>query len=255
MLESTGHEAGFAANAVSVHAFWIVGIKRAGSCLGSVTATLLVFACPAPLMYLTSRLAPCALLVFACVETVNDGLNARFAQSAAWKRLDTFALAPWVLVIVPATDRGSQLVGLNMKCSRSTVTLTVLICRGMPCRIVGNGSLTIVTCAVCGSIASAERTTTGWPSSSRSNGPATAGTATLKPNGAPLYGPVKNTWPETVTGSGPAPACTVTCPIKLPAPHVPRLACGSGQRSTPFRSAESRGGVLTVRPARFCSWS
>src|SRR5580658_10098893 len=78
-LESAGHDAGFAANAVSVHAFWIVGMRRAGSSLGSVTATLWVFACPSPLVYFTSRLAPLALLLFAWVETVNEGLNARFA--------------------------------------------------------------------------------------------------------------------------------------------------------------------------------
>ena len=41
------------------------------------------------------------MLVWACVETVNTGLNASAAQLAAWKRLETLALVPWVLGAVP----------------------------------------------------------------------------------------------------------------------------------------------------------
>ena len=57
----------------------------------------------------------------------------------------------------------------------------------MPLTNVGNGSLVIVTSAVCGSTSIFERTTT-LP---RLNGPATAGVTTSRPNGAPSYGPVR----------------------------------------------------------------
>ena len=45
MFDPAGHDAGFAANVASVHACWIV-VSRAGSCLGSTTATLWMFASP-----------------------------------------------------------------------------------------------------------------------------------------------------------------------------------------------------------------
>ncbi len=75
ITEPAGQPAGFAANVASGHACWIV-VNREGSCLGSFTATLRMFAC-APWGYptLTVRLAPFFLLVFACVETVKEGLN------------------------------------------------------------------------------------------------------------------------------------------------------------------------------------
>ena len=80
-------------------------------------------------------------------------------------------------VIGPLNPSGAQFVGLNVNPGRSSVTLTVLICNGMPSRIVGNGSLTTVACAVCGSIRIAPLTTT----IPRLNGPATAGTCTTSP--------------------------------------------------------------------------
>jgi hypothetical protein len=46
---------------------------------------------------------------------VNDGLNASPAQFVTWNGLDTGALAPSALVIVPVMLIGSQLVGLNVK--------------------------------------------------------------------------------------------------------------------------------------------
>src|SRR4029077_3711722 len=104
--------------------------------------------------------APFFLLVAACVEAVNDGWNPRPAQFAAWKRLDTGALAPCALVSVPVTANGSQLVGLNMNPERSTVTFTVRMSNGTPCRIVGSGSLTIVICPVLRSTLTDARTTT-----------------------------------------------------------------------------------------------
>ena len=56
------------------------------------------------------------MLVFACVSAVSFGLNGRLAQLAAWKGLDTAALAPAAVEeIVPATASGAQSVGLKMK--------------------------------------------------------------------------------------------------------------------------------------------
>jgi hypothetical protein len=82
---------------------------------------------------------------------VNDGLNASPAQFVTWNGLDTGALAPSALVIVPVMLIGSQLVGLNVKPLRSIVTLTCWICRGIPSMICGNGSVVTVICAVRGS--------------------------------------------------------------------------------------------------------
>src|SRR6202041_1219718 len=96
----------------------------------------------------------------------------------------------------------------------------------------------------------AERTTTV----PRLNGPASAGTTTDRPNGAPLYGPVRNTGScalpacGTYTGSGPGPALTTTCPIWLAAGQVPWLACGSGHSCTWESIPSSPGGVVTVSP-------
>src|SRR5580704_4814395 len=101
MSEPTGHDAGFAANVASGQACWIV-VNRAGSCLGSTTPTLRMLACtPLGNVVLTVRLAPSCLLVFACVLTVKTGWNGRTAQFAAWKRAETPAVAPWVLVNAP----------------------------------------------------------------------------------------------------------------------------------------------------------
>ncbi len=116
------------------------------------------------------------------METVNLGLNASDAQSAAWKRLDSEELAPWLLATMALDESGAQLVGLNMNLDRSMTTLTALTSSGMPCKIVGSGSLVIVICAVCGSALIVARTAT-LP---RLNGPATAGTTISRPNGAPL---------------------------------------------------------------------
>ena len=69
-----------------------------------------------------------------------------------------------------------------MNPGRSIVTFTVLHLQRDASRIVGNGSLTTVICAVCGSTLTAARTTIV----PRLNGPATAGTTMISPNGAPL---------------------------------------------------------------------
>src|SRR5450759_3429876 len=148
-----------------------------------------MFAWPEPEPTFTSRLAPLDRELFAPVETLKDGLKGRLRHSAAWKRLETAAVAPSVLVTVPATVIGSQLVGLNVKPSRFRLTSTRRTSVGMPVLPTncGNGSETTVACAVCGSIR-IEPLTTTFP---RSNGPAIAGTTTASPNGPPLYDPVK----------------------------------------------------------------
>src|ERR1700679_3493682 len=190
MSDPAGHDAGFAANFASGQACWIV-VNRAGSCFGRVTATERMFAFPVGNDPLTVRLAPVFLLVLACVEAEKTGLNGSVGQFAAWNRVDTPAVAPCVLDSDPSTLNGAQLVGLNMKPGRSIVTLTLRISSRIPSRIVGNGSVVTVIWAVWGSTLTAARTTM-FP---RLKGPATAGTTTLNPNGAPLYGPVRNTRP------------------------------------------------------------
>ena len=82
---------------------------------------------------------------------------------------------------------GLQLVGLNSKPGRSTVTFMRWSWRGItdgdlpiPWTIVGR-VLVMVTAAVCGSTLICESTTT-FP---RLNGPATAGVTIDRPNGAP----------------------------------------------------------------------
>lgn len=67
-------------------------VNLAGNCLGRTTRTLAMFACPVLEPTLTVNDAPLALLVFACVLTLNEGLNGRFAQPATANGLDTPAL-------------------------------------------------------------------------------------------------------------------------------------------------------------------
>ena len=110
------------------------------------------------------------------------GLKGEVAQLAAWKRLLTLSLAPSLDATAPAIDMAAQLVGLNMNPARSIVTFTVFSRSGTPLRICGNGSLVTVTCEVTGLTLIAARSMT-LP---RLNGPATAGTTTDRPNGAPL---------------------------------------------------------------------
>ena len=129
MIDAAGQPAGFASNCAAVHAFCSV-VRREGSCLGSSTLTLLMFAwvpsAPATVS-LAVRLAPSARLVLALVETVRSGLNARLEQSAAsngvltvtgtWSAgLAGLAPAPSIVSVI---DRGLQLVGLRMNSLRS----------------------------------------------------------------------------------------------------------------------------------------
>ena len=86
MIDAGGHPAGLVSNCAAVHAFCSV-VRREGSCSGSSTLTLLMFAwvpsAPGTVSFAV-RLAPSARLVLAVVETVKAGLNARLEQSAAW---------------------------------------------------------------------------------------------------------------------------------------------------------------------------
>ena len=95
---------------------------------GSCTLTLAMFACPALEPTFTVRLAPLALLVFACVDdAVNVGLNGKASRS--WPRRTGSTRrrsSPCAQVIVAAIACCEQLVGLNMNPGRSIVTLTVL---------------------------------------------------------------------------------------------------------------------------------
>src|SRR4051794_28296633 len=109
MFDPSGQLAGLASKTLSMHAFWIV-VKRDGSCSGSATRVLPMFAWPGPEVTLTVRLAPLALLVLACVDAVKVGLNGSLAQSLTWKLEPTFALVPCDPVSVASILSGLQLV-------------------------------------------------------------------------------------------------------------------------------------------------
>ena len=64
------------------------------------------------------------------------GLNFKLRHDPTWKRLESGALAPSVLVAVPVKDIGSQLVGLNMNPGRSITALIVRRSDGTPSTIV-----------------------------------------------------------------------------------------------------------------------
>jgi len=80
-----------------------------------------------------------------------------------------------------------QLVGFVMNPALLMSTAIERSLSGMPWSIDGRSSEVIVRWASFGSTAIAARTTTV----PRLNGPATAGTTIERPNGAPLYGPVR----------------------------------------------------------------
>ena len=58
-----------------------------------------MFAWPGPEVTFTDRLAPLALLVCACVDAVNVGLNRRLVQPPTLNGVETSALAPCVEVM------------------------------------------------------------------------------------------------------------------------------------------------------------
>src|ERR1019366_176728 len=145
---------------------------------------------------------------------------------------------------------GRQPVALRVKRSRSTATLIRLRSTGTPCRIVGRGSLRIDIAAVCGSTSTRARTTMQSQGPvPRSKGPALAGTVIESPNGAPAYGPVRNTWPpDSVNGSLPTPTSALRRPIRLAPPHVPCGAAGSGHWATEETSPSRPVGRSIRRP-------
>src|SRR6185437_10172933 len=97
--------------------------------------------------------------------TLKPGLKPSVAQLVTWNGTDRPCEDPSVLCNPPVIFIGSQLVGLNVKPGRLTVTLTCWICSGMPSMIVGilYGpvlSVVIVKAAVMGSTSIFALTTT-----------------------------------------------------------------------------------------------
>src|SRR5918999_2500811 len=134
-------------------------------------------------------------------------------------------MAPLVDTIVALICFGPHDVGLSVNPGRLMSTLIDRNLTGTPLTIVGNGSDTTVMWASTGSTCIACRTTT-MP---RSNGPAITRTAVESPNGAPLYGPVKDTDPSMKNGFEPGPAPTVAVPMRDSIPQGPAFARASGQ--------------------------
>src|ERR1700733_4937393 len=256
MNAPAGQPAGLVLNCASVHACCNV-VKRDGSAVGIVSSTLWMFASPGCWETFTVRLAPSALLAFPSVLVVNAGLNGRPSQPPTWKRSDSPAVCPRVEIACPVIAIASQLVGLSVNPGRFASSDTERTSSGIPSRIVGNGSLTALICAVLGLIYNATRTTTV----PKSNGPATAGVMTARLRGAFLYGPAKYALPCTAYGSDPAPAVMFTTPTcedsgqdgdacsAAPSPSPLRAAaaaiCVSEQYATPARHPHNPSG----RPA------
>ena len=86
----------------------------------------------------------------------------------------------------------------------------------------------------------------------RSNGPATARIAIDRPNGAPLYGPVRYTGPDSANGCGPAPDLTLDVPIREASGHVPFAASLSPHSGTLDSTPSMPGGWRTDRRDRNC---
>src|SRR5665213_1203897 len=106
--------------------------------------------------------------------------------------------------------RGTQSVALNINPGRFTSTTTLRSLIGTLSTTCGNAPLETVNAAVCGSMAMLARTTT-FP---KWNGPAFAGTTIERPNGWPLYGPVRYTRPSVIAnGSSPGTTTANVVPI------------------------------------------
>src|SRR6202035_133546 len=136
---------------------------------------------PPPGMFsVVSRLAPFFFDVFAPVAALKDGLNASAPQLVRCSGVDSDWVPLSVEVSAESVDSGEQLVGLNRKPCLLTATLIVFRRSGTPLTIVGR-TLVAITLADFGSTLIVARVTTV----PRLNGPATAGTAIERPNGAP----------------------------------------------------------------------
>src|SRR5256714_8667361 len=184
--EPDGHLNGSASNVAAGHALLSV-VRREGSCSGNCTFTDFMFACPAAWLIVVSRLTPLALVNFAIVAALKDGLKPSLSHWLTWNGLDRL----WVPVMPPAasvkplsTDSvasGLQLVGLSKKPCLLVLTLMRRMRTSTPLTRRGTVLVTI-TRAVLGSTLIVARVTTR----PRLNGPATAGTAIERPYGAPL---------------------------------------------------------------------
>src|SRR5271165_6742095 len=173
--------AGFDPKTAARHAFCRVD-RREGRLSGSCRSTLAMLACPRPLeVSLTMKAVPSSLLACPPAVAVRVGSKGRASQPESWKCEETASEAPWAPVRVPVISLGSQLVGLNSKFGRSTVTWRAFRATGTPLTNWGRGSLEMLTAAVSGLTVIWERTST-FP---RLKGPATAGVTSRIPKGAP----------------------------------------------------------------------
>src|SRR6478609_7845905 len=120
---------------------------------GSATETLLMLAPPWGMVRVALNFGWLPLWVPPKRLKASFGLKERLAQSPTWKgaadeKSESSAVEsrlPPTPVIRPFTDIGEQLVGLSVVLGRSIRSLTSLVLRITPCRIVGKGSDTAFT--------------------------------------------------------------------------------------------------------------
>ena len=190
MIDAAGQPAGFASNCAAVHAFCSV-VSREGSCLGSSTLTLAMFACAYGALGVGQLHVQARAVRFAGLPRRGDREFRRERQGRAVGDLERHAtaprFAPSVLVEAPGDRQRVQLVGLNVNPGRLIVTLTCLICSGIPSRIVRDR----VRAAVVGRDRQRGGVRVDFDLRAhdrlcpRSNGPAFAGLTIDRPNGAP----------------------------------------------------------------------
>lgn len=85
------------------------------------------------------------------IASVSWGFSGRSLQPPTWNRELTAAVWPSAEPSVALIDFSAQEVGFRMNPGLSTETFRFCNRTGTPLTIVGSGSLTIVTCASCGS--------------------------------------------------------------------------------------------------------
>ena len=107
-------------------------------------------------------------------------MNASAPQSPTWNGLDRLWPAPNVEVSTDSVESGAQLVGLNRKSGRLTETFRLCRRSGTPPTMLGSVVVTVIRPLYSPTVMPARVTT-----SPRSYGPATAGTTTDSPYGAP----------------------------------------------------------------------
>ena len=143
---------------------------------------------PGALVTFASKLAPSPrLLAFASVVTANFGANGSPEQPTTPNGADTATSEPSMELTVPLIACPAQSVGFTKKPARSRARFMSLMRNGIPRTMVGKGSVVIVRFE-------GERLKAIEPrmiAVPRSNGPANSGITIDRPNGAPLYGPVR----------------------------------------------------------------